>query len=444
MPANSVAKLAVIITGDASGVRSAVNEAGVAMGGLTPKTLASSAALTALAAAAAAFVKTGIAARANIEQLKISFEVMTGSAKMAQSLINDLQKLSLNTPLNMSDVQQAGKTLMAMGEPVEAIVGDLKMLGDIAAGTGQPLNELSQVFGQVMQAGRLTGNELRQFNERGVPLLTALSDQMGVSKAAIRKMVEEGQVGSNDVVKAFESMTGAGGKFANMMERQTETIIGQWNKLKENLTLVAADSVSPLEGDLRGILKYLNDEYIPAFRRLYMGGEDSPTAAYETQNKATADSLRQLADAQKLAEDAVRHFNDMLDDMDERGESLSKSLRTPFEVMRDALAETVALFNSASIDSETYSRSVNKIASDFEKASKSAKNIQSSIYTGAVERGTMAEYSARLESKSQSDKLVEETKNSIAVEKQILEAAKDINISIQKKPSGGYRVGRLI
>ena len=48
-------------------------------------------------------------------------------------------------------------------------------------------------------------------------------------------MVSKGQIGASDMVQAFQSMTSEGGRFADLMEQQSETLAGQWSNLKDNL-----------------------------------------------------------------------------------------------------------------------------------------------------------------------------------------------------------------
>jgi tape measure domain-containing protein len=467
MAANSIAKLAVLITGDATPLKStltsaagavqafagAASSAGSAGGAFTSilggaalgPIAATAAGVAALTAGMARFAQVGLTAAANMEQLRISFEVMTGSVKTANDLIADMQRLSLETPLEIADVQQAGKTLIAMGEPVSAIIHDLKMLGDVAAGTGQPLNELSQVFGQVMQAGRLTGNELRQFNERGVPLLTTLSAQMGVSKQAIRDMVEAGKIGADDVVKAFEAMTGSGGKFANMMERQTDTLIGQWNKFKENITFIAMQVMAPMAEALKQILMLINaglDGLAKLFGRGASGG------AYKTGDTEATKRYREQEKAQKDAETAASRAADELkkktDEMQKRGEAMAKSLRSPIEVMRDSFREMVELFNVGAISWETLQRGISKASDDFERAAKSAKEINEATKPlAAYQRFSVGAFSAAQAASRESDKAAQVAKQQLEVEKQSQKELELVNKQLRDRPVNTLRIARL-
>lgn len=101
-----------------------------------------------------------IGSNADMEQYLTSFEVMLGSAEKAQALLTDLKTMAAVTPFETSDLANASKTLLAFGENVKDLQGDLQMLGDISQGNGEKFKSLALVFGQIKSAGRLMGQDL--------------------------------------------------------------------------------------------------------------------------------------------------------------------------------------------------------------------------------------------------------------------------------------------
>lgn len=432
MAANSIAKLAVLITGDASPLQTTLRSASQSVsqfagsfGGGTGIASAATAAApyAAIAAAAVAagaavigFAKAGIEAAASMEQARISFEVMTGSAAAGLQMVNDLRSFAAETPMNFTDIQQAAKTLMAMGEDSRLVIDDLEMLGNVSAGTGQRLNELAQVFGQVMQAGRLTGNELRQFNERGVPLLTTLATQLGKTKMEIREMVEAGELGSDKVVAAFKKMTGEGGLFANMMGRQVETLAGQWEKLKENLTIISSETMKNFAVVLTDMLRHVN-AILDAIVRWYgierQKNEESKKATEEVRKQLTLENQRVEA-AKKSASEMKKAGEDhakQLEKAADRAKSIRESLRTPGEIYKATTKEMADLMQQGLLSTETFKRGIDKALEDFESATNKKKQIEKATDTrvGAVERFTMAGFSA-MQRSGESKKLEDNTK----------------------------------
>ncbi len=101
----------------------------------------------------------------------------------------------------------------------------MNTLGDITAGVGKDkMPQLILAFGQVRAAGKLTGQELRQFTEAGVPLLEELGKTMGKTATQVKEDMENGLAPSFEVVEtSLANMSKEGGKFHNLMQKQSQT-----------------------------------------------------------------------------------------------------------------------------------------------------------------------------------------------------------------------------
>lgn len=204
-------------------------------------------------------------AAGDFEQNKIAFETMLGSAEAAKVLLGQLKDLAVKTPFEYKDLVEYSKRLLAMGISASSVTEDMKMLGDISAGVGQDkLPQLVLAFGQVNAAGRLTGMELRQFTEAGVPLLDALATRFGKTTTEILTMVSKGQIGFSAVQEALKGMTGEGGKFFNLMEKQSGTLTGEISNLSDSVGFLARDFgesllpiIKPVIDGFRGLVDWL-------------------------------------------------------------------------------------------------------------------------------------------------------------------------------------------
>ncbi len=198
--------------------------------------------------AAAAVIRDIIKVGSNFEQLQISFETMLGSAEKATQLIKDLTQFAIKTPFELKDVSKGAKSLLAFGIANEKIIPTLRSLGDVAAGLSVPIERLILNFGQVKTQGRLTGRELRDFAIAGVPLLNELakvifktSETTDKMRASITSMVTKGDIGFKVVEQAFKNMSGEGGKFFNLMQKQTASTGGQISNLRDVVALLEDD-----------------------------------------------------------------------------------------------------------------------------------------------------------------------------------------------------------
>jgi tape measure domain-containing protein len=207
-------------------------------GGLIASGLASVAVVGAIRAMSLAFTE---AARAQ-EQMAVSFNTLTGSLSSGTAIMEQIKSLAANTPFELPQLQEGAKRLLAFGIESQDITEKLRQLGDISAGVGtEKLPNLILAFGQVKAAGKLTGNELRQFTEAGVNLLDQLAKQGGKSMSQVKQDIEDKKVSFQDVSKALEMMTSEGGRFFNMMENQSKTTAGQISNLKDSWNILSAD-----------------------------------------------------------------------------------------------------------------------------------------------------------------------------------------------------------
>ncbi len=125
----------------------------------------------------------------DFEQNRIAFETMIGNADLAHKTLADLSNFAVKTPFEFPQLLTASKSLLAYGVEAQDLIPTLKTLGDIAAGVGMDkLPQLILAFGQVKAATKLTGMELRQFTEAGVPLLGALVDKANETGGVLTKM----------------------------------------------------------------------------------------------------------------------------------------------------------------------------------------------------------------------------------------------------------------
>jgi tape measure domain-containing protein len=194
-----------------------------------------------------------------LEQRVVSFRAITGSDGIGDSLLGSLKDIATSTPISLYDSFEGAERLLAFGISVKNIKQDILTLGNIASGVGKDkLNRLMLAFGQVKTAAQLTGQELRQFAEAGVPLLDELAKQMGKTAARVKEDMFKGIKPSFEEVRAaLAAMTQEGGKFHNLLEKQAETIAGleQVTSDKFSLMIASFSEISGITDVWRGTLK---------------------------------------------------------------------------------------------------------------------------------------------------------------------------------------------
>lgn len=197
----------------------------------------------------------GIKSAASFEQNRISFETLLGSASAAKRMLKDLSDFAARTPFTLPDVVQGSQQLLAMGFAAENVIPIFKDIGNVAAGLGKGADGLQRIIlnlGQVQAQGKLTGRELRDFNIQTVPLVEELARMFGVTSDEINQMTEDSQISSEAVIQAFHNMSNEGGKFADLMEKQSHSLSGIFSNLQDEIGRTARSLVGiSEEGDIR-------------------------------------------------------------------------------------------------------------------------------------------------------------------------------------------------
>lgn len=194
-----------------------------------------------------------------LEQVEIGFETMLGSAEKAQELLAELFEFAKKTPFEIEGILGTSSMLIGMGFAAEDLIGILNDLGNIAAGLpNASLERLALNLGQVRSQTKLTGRELRDFAVAGVDLLGELAKILGKTTAEVRELVSQGKINFDLTRQAFANMAGEGGRFFNLMIRQSTTTFGIWSNIKDVITLLAQD----LSKDILPIVKKLQKQFL--------------------------------------------------------------------------------------------------------------------------------------------------------------------------------------
>jgi tape measure domain-containing protein len=238
---NAVSKLRQVQT-QSQATERAVGGLGAAVGKLA-------AALGAIQAARFIFVKT-----AELESQTRSLQILSGSAEKAGQIIKELQQLGAVTPFTSTELIDSAKRLQAFGVETDKVVETTRRLADASGATGAELSGLVTAYGQVQAKGRLQGEELLQFQERGIGLQQELRKQYNLSGEEFQDALEDGQISAKAVEAALVSLTSVGGKYANGAIAQSDTLNGRLSTLQDGVDSLARGIGAALSPAIKAVL----------------------------------------------------------------------------------------------------------------------------------------------------------------------------------------------
>lgn len=196
---------------------------------------------------------------ASLEQSQIAFTTMLGSGERAKAFLEELRDFSKATPFEFMELQDAAKRMMAFGFAAERVVPMLTDIGDAAAGLGigaAGVDRITLALGQMQAKSKVSGQEMMQLTEAGIPAWRYLAEAMGKSTAEVMKMSEQGLIPAEQAIQAI--LAGMRQNFGGLMAEQAQTASGQLSNLSDELNSLAADLsqiILPVAKDLVGVAR---------------------------------------------------------------------------------------------------------------------------------------------------------------------------------------------
>jgi tape measure domain-containing protein len=220
-----------------------------AFGGIAAAATKLAVAFGGIQAARFVFAKT-----AELESQTRSLQVLAGSAEKAGKIIKELQDLGAVTPFTSTELIDSAKRLQAFGVETDKVVETTRRLADASGATGAELSGLVTAYGQVQAKGRLQGEELLQFQERGIALQEELRKMYGMTGEEFQKALSKGQVSAKAVEVALVNLTSTGGKYANGAIAQSDTLQGRLSTLQDGIDGLARGIGTALSPAIKAVL----------------------------------------------------------------------------------------------------------------------------------------------------------------------------------------------
>ena len=173
------------------------------------------------------------------ELQRVSLRAITQDAAFADALFAKIKATATESPFSTKDLVTYTKQLAAYRIENEQLYDTMNMLADVSAGLGVSMDRLILAYGQVKAASVLRGTELRQFTEAGIPLVDELAKKFSqlrgevVSTGEVFDLISTRQVPFEMVADIFKEMTAEGGRFYEMQKKQSESLYGVFENLKD-------------------------------------------------------------------------------------------------------------------------------------------------------------------------------------------------------------------
>ena len=190
------------------------------------------------------YINKMIEVRAQFELQQTALRAILQDKQKADQIFQQVQQMALQSPFSIMEMTTFTKQLAAYRIEADKLVGTTKMLADVSAGLGVDMQRLILAYGQVKAANYLRATEVRQFTEAGLniagELASYFSELQGkmVSVGDVMEMITKRMVRFEDVEEVFKRVTSAGGLFYDMQRKQSETLRGQLQRIKDAMSIM--------------------------------------------------------------------------------------------------------------------------------------------------------------------------------------------------------------
>lgn len=190
-----------------------------------------------------AMIKASLGPSQEMEDLTIQFGVLLGSTQQAKERMAELAKFGETTPFELAEVAKASTVLETLTKGALSTGAGLRMVGDAAAGTGVPFEELSVTVGRLydgLQSGRAVGESMARLQELGI--------MTGETRGELEKLQKQGKKGEEVWQVAAKSF----GQYAGMMDEKSKSFSGIASNFSDTVSAVLREFGDQLLPDVKG------------------------------------------------------------------------------------------------------------------------------------------------------------------------------------------------
>ncbi len=183
---------------------------------------------------------------AAMEQTRIAFVGLLGSGQAADAMLRQLQSFAAATPFEFTELTKDTQMLIGMGFAARDVIPIMTAVGDAASGVGagaDGVNRITLALGQMQARGKVTGQDMMQMTEAGIPAWRILADSMHLTVAQVQKLSETGKLGADSVTALWHGMEKM---YGGQMAGQAGTFNGLLSTLHDNAVMALMAFAGPV------------------------------------------------------------------------------------------------------------------------------------------------------------------------------------------------------
>lgn len=174
-----------------------------------------------------------------IDQAKAKLTGLGHSAGSVEKIMGNALASVKGTAFGLDEAGAVAASAVAAGiKPGRDLTKNLKLVADAATIAGTDMGSMGAIFNKVAASNKVQMDVINQLHDAGVPALSLLADQMGVTAEEASKMASDGEIDFETFQKAMQK--GLGGA----AQESGKTFSGSMNNMKAALGRLGASVLS--------------------------------------------------------------------------------------------------------------------------------------------------------------------------------------------------------
>ena len=143
----------------------------------------------------------------DLNESKVAFTALLGSAEAATTFLNQLQQLEQKSPFEFKELEATSRKLIGVGFSAQQIIpmlqaagGAVSMLGTAKQGG---LETVLNAFEKIKASNQVTSRDMKSLTSEGIPAWDMLAKKIGVDVPTAMKMVKAGSIDAKTGITAL-------------------------------------------------------------------------------------------------------------------------------------------------------------------------------------------------------------------------------------------------
>ena len=213
---------------------------------------------------------------AQAESTRERFLALSASISDGRRRYQEFADFADQRGLQFRGLVEAANQLRVVGFAGEELDSLIRQIGIVAGDSTERVERITRALGQMRAFGRVALEELNQLTEAGVPIITAIAQELDVPEGRVRGLIELGKIDFQTVRRAFADLASESSAFFAASEAQSETLQASFNRFS-NASFMLADTI--------------NERVSPSFKFFVESGADVITFFSTAEGVITALSI---------------------------------------------------------------------------------------------------------------------------------------------------------